>query len=188
MALTKHYLFGKLRSKETIEKMSKNHRNMKGKRNPMYGVRLNGKKNPMFGKKQSNATKLKISISQKKRWKDNREKLSKIVINNLKVRPTKPEKTTKDLLKILNFGDYKYTGDRKIGIGGFYPDFINKKDHKIIEVYGNYWHNKLEWKERDKRRLKSYKEHDYKTLVIWERELKDLDYVAGKISAFEENI
>ena len=183
----KHYLFGKSRSEETKKKISKNHRNMKGKNNHMYGIKLRGENNPNFGKHLSKETKLKISISQKKRWKNNRKELSKIVINNLKIRPTKPEKTVKSILRKLQLKLYKYTGDRKIGIGGFYPDFINKKDHKIIEHYGDYWHTRKEWIERDKRRLIAYRKNRYKTLVIWEHELKDLDYVAGKILAFEEN-
>lgn len=183
----KHHLFGKHRSKATIRKIIKNSPNMKGKNNPMYGVKLIGNKNGMFGKRHSKETKLKISISQKKRWKNNRKRLSNIVINNLKIRPTKPEKTVQTLLKKLNLIYYKYTGDGTLGVGGFFPDFINKKDNKIIEVYGDYWHTKKEWIERDKRRLKAYKNLGYKLLIIWEHELKDLDYVAGKLLAFEEN-
>ncbi len=182
-----HHLFGKTRSKETIEKIVKNHANMKGKNNHMYGIKLTGNKNGMFGKKHSKETKKIISIIQKERWKKNREKFSKIVINNLKIRPTKPEKLTKSLLRKLNLKSYRYIGDRKVGVGGFYPDFINKNNNKIIEVYGDYWHTREQWMERDKRRLKAYKKHGYKTLIIWEHELKDLDYVAGKLLAFEGN-
>lgn len=182
----KHYLFGKSRSEETKKKISQNHANMKGKNNPMYGIGLNGKKNGMFGKQQSKETKLKISISQKKRWKKNRKKLSKIVINNLKIRPTKPEKIIKSILRKLKLTIYKYTGDRKIGISGFYPDFINKKDNKIIEVYGDYWHTRKEWMERDKRRLISYKECGYKTLIIWEHQLNNIDKVITQILKFNK--
>ena len=40
--------------------------------------------------------------------------------------------------------------------------------------------------ERDKRRLTTYKEYGYKTLIIWEHELKNTDRIINKILKFNE--
>ena len=72
------------------------------------------------------------------------------------------------LIKLLK--NFKYVGDGKIFLNRFCPDFINKKSKKIIELYGDYWHNKTDAILRDKRRIKTYKKHGYDTLVIWEHE------------------
>ncbi len=39
-------------TKETKEKMKRNHANVSGRNNPMYGIKLIGDKNPMFGRKR----------------------------------------------------------------------------------------------------------------------------------------
>lgn len=81
--------------------------------------------------------------------------------------------------------EYKFTGDGGIILGGFNPDFINcNGQKKIIELYGDYWHNKKELISRDKRRLKTYKKYGYKLLIIWEHELKDPEKVISKIMEF----
>ncbi len=89
-------------------------------------------------------------------------------------------------MKELKLKNYKYTGDQNFYVGGFYPDFVNKKDNKIIEVYGDYWHTRKEWVERDKRRLVAYKECGYKTLIIWEHELKNINNTEKKILKFDK--
>lgn len=92
----------------------------------------------------------------------------------------------KVLLKILP-REYKYIGNGKIFIDGLCPDFINSNGQKkIIELYGTYWHNKVETKKRDKRRLKTYAKYGYKTLIIWEHELKNLEKVKEKIVIFNK--
>lgn len=35
---------------------------------------------------------------------------------------------------------FTFVGDGKVIIGGKNPDFINEKNKKLIEVYGDYWH------------------------------------------------
>lgn len=39
-------------------------------------------------------------------------------------------------------------------------------------------------KKKTKERLKTYKKYGYKTLVIWEKELKHLDKLIGKVIKF----
>ncbi len=42
--------------------------------------------------------------------------------------------------------------------------------------------------ERDKKRLETYSKYGYKSLVIWEHELKDPDNVLGRIKLFIKEI
>lgn len=97
----------------------------------------------------------------------------------------KPESLLNNLLNICLDREYKFIGDGKVIIDGFNPDFINTNGQKkIIELYGDYWHNRKEVKERDKRRIKSYKKYGYKTLIFWEYELKEPEHVIAKVIEF----
>lgn len=140
-------------------------------------------------KEVSKETKKKYRNHMKKQWKINKNEIVKKIMKGLQLKPNKPEKILSQLCLILFNRDYKYVGDGQVILEGFNPDFINVNGQKkIIELYGNYWHNKADYKERDKRRLKSYTRLGYKTLIIWEHELKDLDYVAGKLISFHEDL
>ena len=99
-------------------------------------------------------------------------------------RKTKPEKEVELLLKLLFPNKYKFVGDGKIMIESFNPDFINKKDKKIIEVFGEYWHTIPKRKRNDYIRFKVYKKHGYKTLVIWDYELKNKLKLKRKLNEF----
>jgi very-short-patch-repair endonuclease len=78
-----------------------------------------------------------------------------------------------------------YTGERKIKIERYYPDFINLNKKKIIEVNGDYWHNFPKVIKRDKRKLQTYLLFGYQTLVIWEHEIKkDPQKVTEKLIEF----
>jgi len=91
------------------------------------------------------------------------------------------EKKLEMLLNKLFFKEYKYVGDGKFFIGRFNPDFVHKQEKKIIELYGDYWHNLPSYKERDKRRLKTYKKYRYLTLIIWEKELNNINKLTKKL-------
>jgi len=125
--------------------------------------------------------------ASKKLWKDKdyREKTLKAMFRALKIKPNKPETLLISLLNTLLPKEYKFVGDGHIILGSYCPDFINcNGQKKIIELYGDYWHNKPDYKERDKRRIKTYTKYGYKTLIIWEHELKDLELLASKIMEF----
>lgn len=54
------------------------------------------------------------------------------------------------------------------------PDFVNVNGQKkILEVFGDYWHNLEGRVEKDKKKIKIYKKYGYDCLVIWEHELKN---------------
>jgi len=102
-----------------------------------------------------------------------------------KSRPNKPEKIIINLIKQHNL-NFIYVGDNKKWFKGktqsFNPDFINEDENKIIEFFGNYWHKDTQ--EKDKERLKTHSKYGYKTLVIWEHELKNKEQIVNKIKNF----
>ncbi len=103
------------------------------------------------------------------------------------VRPNKPEKKMLQIIKENNL-PFNYVGNGNIWFKGknhsFNPDFLSKNPKHIIEVFGDYWHNLPNAKKRDRERLKTYKQYGYKTLVIWEHELKNKNNVLNKIGRF----
>jgi len=120
------------------------------------------------------------------KWKnkEHREKQTKLQRKGMHLFPNKPEKFLSTLLNKVLPKQYKFVGDGKLIVGGFNPDFVNQDNNKIIEFYGDYWQNKPTVIERDKRRKSTYKKSGYKTLIIWEKELKNLDKVTKKIKVF----
>lgn len=63
-------------------------------------------------------------------------------------KPNKKEIILINLLKNLDL-NYEFTGDGSFIVERFNPDFINIKKHKIIDLYGSYWHNLENVKKRD---------------------------------------
>jgi very-short-patch-repair endonuclease len=91
------------------------------------------------------------------------------------------KKKTEPILNSLCPGEWKYVGDGQLIINGRCPDFVNVNGQKkIIELFGDYWHKG----ENPKDRIKIFEPFGYQTLVIWERELKDLKLVSDKILSF----
>lgn len=95
------------------------------------------------------------------------------------VRPNKLERRLDALLNKQFPRQFKYVGDGQLIIAGKCPDFWNG-DHKLLELYGNYWHEDKEAEER----VKLFKEFGYDTLIIWESELKDIGMLVSKVSQF----
>ena len=103
----------------------------------------------------------------------------------------KPNKKEKILIDLINKNDlpYEYVGDGKLIIGTKNPDFVNKKQNKIIEFFGEYWHKKRArvYEETEKGRIEYFNKYNFNTLIIWENELKNLDLVIKKIKTYDEN-
>ncbi|KKL25977.1 hypothetical protein LCGC14_2399910, partial [marine sediment metagenome] len=126
--------------------------------------------------------------AMKKQWADSKYKKQQLKIM-CKGRPRTLNKPESKLLTLLNkifLNQYNFVGNGKLWIGIFNPDFIHTADKKIIEVYGDYWHNLVTAKKRDKQRLKVYNKHGYKTLIVWEHELKDVEMLKEKIVEFNK--
>ena len=125
------------------------------------------------------------SDASKKRWENSgyRDKVVKnIILGNL-IKPNKPELYLQSLLNELYPKDWEYVGDGKVVLNGFCPDFININGKKqIIELFGDYWHSRKDAIGRNKYRIECYRRLGYATLVVWEKELKDINTVKEKIS------
>ena len=110
------------------------------------------------------------------------KRISNSIIGNH--RKTKPEIFLENLLNRILPNQYKYVGNGSKMIEQFNPDFIDIINKKIIEVFGDYWHNLAGTKKKDYYRFLVYKRNNYKTLVIWEHELKNIIQTINKIRKF----
>ncbi len=197
---------GKKHSEETKKKMSKNHKGLiftkqhcenisLGKMNPSEETRIKislGNKGKIIsqetrkilskknkGKKLTEETKRRISQASKQHW-ENPEYARKVLTY---VSPNKPETAILNLLNKLYPNEWKFVGDGQVIINGKNPDFINcNGQKKIIELFGDHWHRGHNPKDREK----IFKPFGYKTLVIWEKELKNIKRVESKIIRFHE--
>lgn len=136
------------------------------------------------------AKRKKMIATRKEFWqdKDNPEfiQMRKNMMAGMNLRPNKPETIVLNILDANYPSQWKYTGDGQIIIGGLNPDFINVNGQKlIIECFGDYWHTqKLKPYRVNEGRVDVYAEYGYKTLIIWERETKNIDALKHKISSF----
>jgi G:T-mismatch repair DNA endonuclease (very short patch repair protein) len=102
------------------------------------------------------------------------------------IRPNNPETFINNILKD-NCLTMKYTGDGSFWIAGFNPDFVDNVNKKIIELFGDYWHNRPESITRDNIKIQAYEKEGYKTLVIWEHEIQDRHGIPLKDTKEAEN-
>lgn len=137
---------------------------------------------------QNKERKTKLQKRMKLQWQDKefREKAIKATFKANNITPNKPEILLIKLLNKILPNQYTFVGSGDLIINGFVPDFVNKDNNKIIELFGNYWHNLPDYKKRDKRRRIAYKKYGYNTLIIWEHELKDLEKVEARILKFSK--
>jgi len=101
--------------------------------------------------------------------------------------PNKSERRLDDILKIYFPGQWQYVGNGKIVIGAYCPDFININSQKqIIELFGDYWHTRpnIPYHQTEIGRKEIFSQYGYKTLIIWERELKNEEKLISKIHKF----
>lgn len=130
------------------------------------------------GRKTSEDTKIKISNAVKGHWKN--EKITEKRRKAFLIHPNKPETIILNLLNELSPNEWKFTGDLSLMINGKNPDFAHIKQKKLIELFGDYWHRG----QNPKDRAKIFKPFGYKTLVIWESELKNISDVIKRIKKF----
>ena len=135
----------------------------------------------IFNKTESYKTKISIFHTEKNKdlvWKQKRIKKIRLAQRNKK---TKPEIMAANFLTPLGFN---FVGDGKFFIEAFCPDFINRKNKLIVEIYGDYWHNLPKQLDIDRRRIIAYTNAGFKTLILWEHELKDKQCVINKLKEF----
>lgn len=105
-------------------------------------------------------------------------------------KPTAPELKLLSLLKKHNL-PYRYVGNGAVWFEGYNPDFINVDGAKgIIELFGDYWHTTKikKWGETEGGKAYHFSKFGFKTLIIWENELKNEKAVVKKIKRFTKNL
>jgi len=109
-------------------------------------------------------------------WKD--PKYQQKLYESQNKKPNNCEIIILKLLDKLYPNEWKYTGDYSFWINGKNPDFTCTNGKKLlIEHFGTWWHKEDDPEERKK----IFKKFGYETLVIWEKELKDI-----KLRAIDE--
>lgn len=122
--------------------------------------------------------------AQKKYIQSHPERLEQLVLA-LRRGCKHPNKAEEKLMQFLIKHDFlfRYTGNGIFSIEGLCPDFIATDDSKrVIELFGDYWHEPEEEEEREK----VFAQFGYETLIIWEHELKDETAMLNKIESWVE--
>ena len=108
-----------------------------------------------------------------------------MIMKSWRMSPNKKELWLEDFLNYLYPGEWKFVGDGQLIIAGKCPDFVNVNGkNQLIELYGDYWHKDKDPEER----IKIFIPFGYRTLVIWERELKNEVALTKRIRRFVEGI
>ena len=139
-------------------------------------------KNGTYKKPCSEKHKLKLSNLMKERIK--------IIRKNMKVRLNKPESSLYNLIKDNSIA-LDFVGDGTFWVNNKNPDFINREQKLIVEVFGDYWHNPLKNQTLKNHQtvcgtIEHYEKFGYKCLILWEREVKDYknNFVIERLSDF----
>jgi len=148
-----------------------------------YGIKIS---KALKGQKLSDQRKSKISQTLKCKW-SNLEYRQRHLSRSMKAHRRSfscLELQMKELLKQLGMDKFEFVGNGQMNISGFFPDFINKETNQIIEVYGEYWHSRPDYRERDMRRRTVYRQLGYQLLEVWESEFLDLQSLQERLLQF----
>ena len=137
--------------------------------------------NPFKGKTHTPKMRKHLSRVHTKKWQDKEYAMAKM--EEFKRKPNKIEKQFLALLNKYYPKEWKYVGDGNCWIVGKNPDFLNVNGQKkLIELFGDYWHTKKEEKER----INHFAKYGFKTLVVWQSELKNKEQVLDRINNFHK--
>jgi len=149
-----------------------------------------GENHYLYGNHHSKETCKKMSVSHLKNFKNKAYKenflknvLSKTIQKlNGKIGPNKTEQRLLDIIHLID-NDFEFIGDGQKSIAGKWPDFINEKKKLIIEYNSDYFHRN-DTKEMINDRINLFKGMGYNTLIINEKDFKELKNLRFKISNF----
>lgn len=128
---------------------------------------------------RNEATVAKISTILKEMWQD--PEFAQKMIRSWHIKPTILEQVLDKILIELSL-PYRYVGDGDFILGGKCPDFLNTNGQKkLIELYGDYWHQG----EDPQQRIDYFGKFGFQTLIIWEHELKAQMKLKEKLLQFE---
>lgn len=132
--------------------------------------------------------KIKNRVATRKQWQDPKYVAKQIKANG--TRPNRPEKFLDKLLQKMFPNQWKYVGRGDFFVEGTNknPDFVNTKQKKIIEFFGDFWHGEgrtgIPNKQHEQERIDLFDKEGYQTLIIWEHELEDIDLIIQKLREF----
>lgn len=135
-----------------------------------------------FAKKLKGRHRLPETIAKNRQARLANWRNPEYVSKQMVARNLKPNNTELKLLSLLEVFGFGYVGDghdKKFIIGGKCPDYSNY-DHKLIELFGDYWHQG----ENPQDKIDHYKKYGFDCLIIWEHELKKLPSVEQKVRRF----
>lgn len=159
----------------------------------------------LTGKKHSLETLLKIGAIKKRSWQDP-EWRDKVILSQVTGRkeamkrdptwrarqieaqrkgyslfPNKAESALLALLEQDYPGEWAYVGNGSLIVGNWNPDFANINGQKeLIEMFGDHWHRG----QNPQDRIELFNEFGFRTLVVWECELKEPNKVRERIAKF----
>lgn len=76
---------------------------------------------------------------------------------------------------------FAYAGDGSFTIDGLRPDFVCKSRKIVVELYGDYWHRN-DSIEKTARRIHRFAKEGWRTIIIWENEVKDRNKLRKKLA------
>lgn len=138
-----------------------------------------GSRAPHYGKKRDVVTRSKISASLQRLWLEQPERMKKALISR---RPNNDESRLSYLFVEHNL-PYRFVGDGSFVIGGKNPDFVNVRNRKIIELFGERWHPPQD--EAD--RIAYFRRFGYDTLVVWRKHLAEPVALLERIKSFDNH-
>jgi very-short-patch-repair endonuclease len=133
----------------------------------------------------------KASKTQKKLWENPEHKnrqMDAMAKGSANAHPNKPETIILNILNTYFLNGWAYTGTGIYRVGDLKPDFVHKTNKWIIEYFGYFIHTKRVKRETDTEagRIKYLTNKGYKTLILWEHDVKKLPHIeiAKKISEY----
>ena len=144
--------------------------------------------NAEFRRKYRGMTAAIKSEAAKKRWADPdyRDRVIRAILKASRIRPTTPELQVQAILDVHFPGQWKYTGDGDVIIGGKNPDFVNVNGQKsVIEMFGDYWHGEkrtgIPNEQAVADRIAHFAKYGFRCAVVWESDTRDDDVVLSKL-------
>jgi hypothetical protein len=163
-----HPMFGEHRTLGWKKRQSER---MSGENNPMWGWR--GKDCPNWRRYPSEKTRQLL----RNVWKDP-EHARKVFSHRS---PNRKELECFGIISSVVPKLFKYVGNGELNVGGKFPDFVSTDGSKLlIEFNSDYWHRG----ENTRTRARHFAKYGYKTLFIWQHELKYPKRLRRKILRF----
>jgi G:T-mismatch repair DNA endonuclease (very short patch repair protein) len=79
-----------------------------------------------------------------------------------------PNKLEQYMIEHLQPLGWEFVGDGQVWIVGKNPDFIHRRAHRLLEIFGDYWHRNDDSQER----IDHFAKYGWACTVIWESAIK----------------